>query len=966
MPYRFPYRVAVRRDWPEAQAILDKVIASLTPKEQSAIRRKWMPLQGAALSFRNVLLAALPIAIAAAILTLLIANRRLSRVVAEQKQTAAALRASEERWSFALEGARDGVWDWDLTTNAVFFSRQWKAMLGYAEDELEDHFEVWTKRVHPDDLAAASEGIQRHLRGESPAYQVEHRMLCKDGSYRWILARGRIVSRDKNGEPARMVGTHTDVTSWHEAEAKLRESEQRYREIFEHTSDAIFVVEVQRDGEFRYGAFNAATQRFFERSPRELEGLSVEEVVSAADAAVVKANYRRCIAAGASIAYEEQIHFPSGTGIFHTTLVPVREADGQFRRLIGISHDITDRRRAEEQLRRYHEELEELVAERTAELAQSEARFRALSELIPNHVWSAGPDGRIDYVNARAVEYFDRSMESFIGHGWQEVIHPDDLPETMQLWTRSLETGETLDLEYRMRRRDGEYRWHICRARPMRDSEGRILKWFGTTTEIEEQKRVEHVLEQAKAAAEAAARAKSAFLANMSHEIRTPMNAILGFSRLMLRESGVTGQQRQNLETIHRSGEHLLALINDILEMSKIEARHVELREDAFDLHGTLDDLERMFQLRAEERRLSFSVECVGEVPRFVHGDEAKLRQVFINLIGNAVKFTEQGGVLARVRVSEFVGEKVRLHAEIVDTGPGIAADELPRLFQQFEQTALGRRAGGTGLGLAISREFVRLMGGEIHVTSELGRGPTFRLEFIVGVADVGAIKPRAVRRRVVRILGATEPIRILIADDKPENSELLQQTLEAAGFETKVASDGETAVAAFTAWHPRVVLMDLRMPGLDGLEAIRQIRQQQNGLPVAIIAVSASVFEEDRQQALAAGGDDFLSKPLVESLLFAKLKHFTGVEYEYADAPETKAVEKCGPKLTPAALASVLSEEKRAALRTATLSADFDGIVAIAAEIGKSNPEIAAALRHRVESFDYQSILELLEPAGT
>ncbi len=256
-------------------------------------------------------------------------------------------------------------------------------------------------------------------------------------------------------------------------------------------------------------------------------------------------------------------------------------------------------------------------------------------------------------------------------------------------------------------------------------------------------------------------------------------------------------------------------------------------------------------------------------------------------------------------------------------------------------------------------------MGGEIYVTSELGVGTTFRFDFTVGVAEDGrdqtSGRPAAAS---CASWAQRRPIRILIADDKAENCDLLQQTLESAGFETKTASDGESAVAAFAAWQPRVVLMDLRMPGLDGLEAIRRIRQQQNGRPVAIIAVSASVFEEDRQQVFAAGGDDFLSKPLVEPLLFAKLRHFTGVEYEYADATETP--EKPAPKLTSAALAAVLSEEKRAALRTATLSADFDGIVAMATEIGTRDPKVAAALRSRVEAFDYQSILELLEPAVT
>jgi CheY-like chemotaxis protein len=479
--------------------------------------------------------------------------------------------------------------------------------------------------------------------------------------------------------------------------------------------------------------------------------------------------------------------------------------------------------------------------------------------------------------------------------------------------------------------------------------------------DITERKRLEEELAVAKAAAESANRAKSAFLANMSHEIRTPMNAILGFSTLLLRDGGITGQPRQNLETIQRSGEHLLGLINDILEMSKIEAGRVELRAGAFDLHALLGDLERMFRQRAEERGLEFVIERAGGLPRDVHGDEARLRQVFINLIGNAVKFTERGSVTVRVAVEQRLAAGMEVRAEIVDTGPGIAAGELPRLFQQFEQTSSGQHTGGgTGLGLAISRKFVHMMGGGIEVVSEPGCGTTFRFTVLLGLAAPADVQPETEQRRVVRVTGAPADLRILIADDNAANGELLQQSLEGVGFETRVVHDGAAAVSLFAEWLPRVVLMDLRMPGLDGREAIRRIRQVQNGSAVAIIAVTASVFDEDRQQVFEAGGDDFLGKPLREALLFARLKHFTGVEYEYSDAPASESA-----TLTAAESAGALSPETREALRAACLSADFFAIVALLEQVAPHAPAIAAALRSRVETYDYPGVLELLGPAN-
>jgi two-component system sensor histidine kinase/response regulator len=338
---------------------------------------------------------------------------------------------------------------------------------------------------------------------------------------------------------------------------------------------------------------------------------------------------------------------------------------------------------------------------------------------------------------------------------------------------------------------------------------------------------------------------------------------------------------------------------------------------------------------------------------------------VFINLIGNAVKFTEHGGVLVRLAAGEKSAGSIQIQAEIADTGPGISPEELPQLFQQFEQTSSGKRMGGTGLGLAISREFIHLMGGEIMVSSEVGHGTAFRFDFRLGLSESTAIKPRTDERRVVRIRDAVEPIRVLIADDTPENSALLEQTLQSAGFETQVVADGEAAVAAFASWHPRAVLMDLRMPGLDGTEAIRRIRQMQNGRSVAIIAVTASVFEEDRQLVFAAGGDDFLSKPFRESLLFAKLKHFTGVEYEYAGEAQATPTETVLPSLTANAVAAALSPETRSRVAAATRSADYDAMLAEIEQFAKDAPGIAAELRSRVEAYDYQGLLDLLEPAA-
>jgi two-component system, sensor histidine kinase and response regulator len=909
---------------------------------------------------------------------LLTVGANQAAAVLQRQRAEGALRESEERFRTLAKATNDAVWDWDLGTNKVWWSEGVFKLFGYVLEQNEADPAWWLERIHPDDREAVEAFFFEVVRGKELSWVDEYRFRCADGSYKDVYDRGYVL-RDADGRAVRMIGAMLDITARKRAEEALRASERRFRVFVDHAADAFLL----QDEQARILDVNRQACESLGYTRDELVGTTpfdFDPVVTPADLE----DMRRKLLAGETFVFESRHRRKDGT-IFPVEIRGQVFWEGDRWFVVSLARDMTERKRAEELLR------------------ESEHRWRGLAEALPQLVWTATADGACDYFSTQWTQHTGVPEGGLLGWRWLDVLHPDDREPTRRLWTASVEGRGPYDVEYRVRRFDGEYRWFKTRGVPIRDSEGGIFKWFGTCTDITTGKQLEEELRRAnerldlavrgsniaiwendmpdgdprhgrpyqlnyweqlgyerpdlppdyetgrasidpddlapveeairsylagetskfevefrvrhkdgsyrwmltrgvavrdaagtpirfagsavditdrkvlevelrraKEAAEAANRAKDEFLANVSHEIRTPFGAILGMTELAL-DTPLTDDQRQYLKTVKSAADNLLGIINDLLDFSKIEAGKLELDPAGFSLRAALGDTLRALAVRAHRKGLELIYHVQPDVPDGLVGDAGRLRQVLLNLVGNAIKFTEEGEVMVRVEVASGPAPEgeVGLRFAVRDTGIGIPHDKQGKIFRAFEQedSSTTRRYGGTGLGLSIAARLVALMGGSITVQSELGRGSTFAFTAKFGRQPHPTEKTPALPPVLLRGL------RVLVVDDNATNRHILEEWLRDWQMSPTAVGDGVAAMdvlwdAASVGRPYPLVLLDARMPDTDGLALAARIRERAALSAIRIILLTSGDRPGNPARSRELRIDAHLLKPVQQDEL--------------------------------------------------------------------------------------------------
>lgn len=836
-------------------------------------------------------------------------------------------RQSEERFRSLVIATSQIVWTTSPDGLVLEDSPSWRAYTGQTVEEYREW--GWLDTVHPDDRDRASQVWKQAVETRS-LYEVEYRLRSAAGHYRYFWVRG-VPVLTPDGRIREWIGTCTDIHDRKQTEATLQENEARLRQFIEYAPIPV----VMFDNNMHYLIASHKWLEDYNLSPDVIGQCHYDVFPEISDE--WKQIHQRCLA-GATEQREED-PFPRSDGSVEWvrwSLRPWHTATGEIGGTIMFSENISDRKQSELALR------------------ESEERLQAILDNSPAVIYMKDTDGRLLTINRQFESLFHLSKDEIIGKRNCDLFEPE-LADIFDANDRDvLAAGTAMQWEELVPQDDGMHTYLSLKF-PLLTPEGTPYAVCGISSDISDRKRAEVALEQAKEAAEAANRAKSEFLANMSHELRTPLNGVIGYAQILQRAKNLSAEDRSRIEVIHQCGSHLLTLINDILDLSKIEARKVELMPTDFHFPAFLQGVAEMCRIRAELKEIQFHYESTPELPLGIRADEKRLRQVLINLLSNAIKFTDAGSVT--FTVSFATAGKIRF--QVQDTGIGVPSDKISSIFQPFEQVSDARRQSeGTGLGLAISQEIVELMGSTIQVQSEVGVGSIFWFDVELPQADEWVKSAQADRHG--QIIGITnKQPKILVVDDKWENRSVISNLLGPIGFEVVEATDGNEGWQKVLEFQPDLVITDLMMSGTDGFEFINRIRGSETYKNLTVIVSSASVFESDQYRSIEAGGDDFLAKPVLAAELLNKLQKHLQLEWLYEEEtsePESVA-EHAKLVAPPMAELDILHE--------LAMKGNFKGITKQAARLEQMDAtyrSFAAKLYQLAKSFQDQEILALIQ----
>jgi two-component system sensor histidine kinase/response regulator len=902
----------------------------------------------------------------------------LEAEIMEREQIETALRASEERWQLAVQGSSDGIWDWKIDTNEHFFSKRWKEMLGYADHELPNRREIWEERIHPDDRERSLQAIKDHFDHKTPYYSIEHRLRCKDGTYKWILARGQ-ASWGETGKPVRMTGSHTDIHERKQTEERLRLLES----VVVNANDAVLITDAEPLDDpgpkviYVNEAFTQMTgylpEDIIGRTPRILQG---EETKRSKLEQI-----RQALENWESIRVELVNYRKDGSEFWvELNIVPIADETGCYTHWVSVQREISERKIVETQLRRSREQLQSIL------------------NSLEDCVWSATFENfELIYISPATERIYGRPLEAF----WEDpqlcfkAVHPDDKALVKASFARLMSEGYKDD-EYRIVRPNGEVIWIRDRTTLVYDETGKPIRIDGIVTDITERKDSEVKIEQerqhlqqvvenapvamamfdanlcylahsnqwlkdynlegqylegqahsqvlpylyeqhqtayqkalqgevishpedclnlpngetvylrwamqpwynteqqqvggivvvtevidelveARESALEASRLKSQFLANMSHEIRTPMNGVIGMTDLLLR-TPLDNRQQEFVETLRDSGENLLSLINEILDFSKLEAGEMQIEKIDFNLHTLIEKVVDILSIQKGEKPINIYSLIAPNVPVHLQGDPSRIRQILMNLAGNALKFTEQGEVVIETTCLETPldtpNKQVTLRFNVRDTGIGIATEDQAKLFRSFSQvdSSTTRQYGGTGLGLAISQQLIKLMGGTIQVESQLGQGSNFWFTICLEPAEVS---PSMVMKTEADCdNSALAGLRVLLIDQSATSRQMINAYLSSWGMHCNEADSVESAMNQLypdpgeNAITHNVVLVDLETSQLHP-QMLSLLRYQQSNSTALHWIIMGSAFQDQQvEYLLEQGAANYLLKPVKASRL--------------------------------------------------------------------------------------------------